>query len=208
MLKFLASLNSVDLLFLIVILLFMLIGIKKGMLQSIFHFSVSVLAVLIAAVGASQLSSMVAESVQPIVSEAIAGQITAGISSGDGILGSIGSMFAATSESAVQSLSDQIASGIMLSLQSTVIHTALFVLIFIFVLLVWTLFIANTKVVDTLPAIKGLDQLFGAICGILIGIVLYLVLLYIANHCGFVQTAEIENSLFLGKVVKFLGILV
>lgn len=208
MLKFLASLNSVDLVFLIVILLFMLMGIKKGMLQSIFHFSVSLLAILIAAVGSGQLSPVVAGSFQPIVSEAIAGQISSGISSGDGILGSIGSMFAATSESAIQSLSDQIASGILLSLQSTVIHTALFVLIFMLVLLVWSLFIANTKVMDTLPVIKGMDQLFGAVCGILIGAVIYLVLLYIGNHCGFIQTSEIESSLFLGKMVKFLGILV
>ncbi len=190
LISFLYRLNGVDWVFLVVVFLFILKGIQKGVLRSIVHLSVTVLAVFIASVGSSLFSPAVASFFEPLVSEAVAEQI------------------ADVSNSSVQTFSNRMASGIMASLQTTVIHIALFALIFALVMLVWSLLNSRVSLLVNLPVVKGLDLVFGAICGGLIGTTIYLVVLYVGNHYGFVQSTAIENSFFLGKLVCLLGILV
>lgn len=178
MLSILLRLNLIDCLFVMISGIMFLYGIKKGMVRTIFYLSTVVIALFLGAIGARVLAPKLAASFAPIVA------------------GSLG-------------LSDASNASVILgALQNTVIRTSLFTVIFLLVILVTALLVANTKVLDSLPKVKGFDILFGALCGVMLGLIVFLTVLYVFNHCGLIATNTVHSSFLLGKIVKFMGIMV
>lgn len=97
------------------------------------------------------------------------------------------------------------AKAVMSTLENTVIRTGLFTVIFLLVLLITALTAAS--MLNSLPKVKGFDILFGALCGVMLGLVVFLTVLYVLNHCGLVATGTVHSSFLLGKIVQFMGIM-
>lgn len=178
MINLLLRLNWIDCAFGMIVLLMLVYGIKKGMVRTIFYLSSVVLALILAAIGARVFSPTLAASFAPIVADSLG-------------------------------MSDSGNAAVILNaLQNTIIRTALFALIFVLVLLMVSLLVSNTKVLDSLPAVKWFDPIFGALCGIMLGSVVFVSVLYIGNHCGLIASDTILHSFLLGKIIRFMGILV
>lgn len=189
MIAFLSSLNWVDLFFCAVCVLFLYTGIQKGLIKTIANTSVVLVAVALSVLGTKRLAPVFSASMGPVVAKAIREQLGGG-------------------EVLSEALSEQAAAAILGALESTLLHIVLFTILFLLVMLLWTLACSNLGFYRAMPAVKGFDQLFGGICGAFLGVILALVMLYIANRFGFIATASLEDSFFVGQLLRIFPFLI
>lgn len=182
MIAFLSSLNWIDAFFCGVCGLFLFTGAQKGLIKTIANTSIVLVAIAISALGAGRLTPVLASSMSPLVAEIIRNRL-----GGEEVLSA--------------ALSQQAADAILGALESTLLHIVVFTILFLLIMLFWTLACANLNFYKAMPAVKGFDQLFGGICGAFLGMILALAMLYMANHFGFVATENIKNSFFVGKLL-------
>lgn len=183
MIAFLSSLNWIDAFFCAVCVLFLLTGAQKGLIKTIANTSMVLVGLAIAVVGAGRLTPVLSASMGPLVAETIRARL-----GGEAVLS--------------EALSQQAAEAILGALESTLIHIVVFTILFLLIMLIWTLACSNLNFYKTMPAVKGFDQLFGGVCGALLGMILALIILYIGNHFGFVSTKNIESSFFVGRLLR------
>lgn len=198
--------NWVDLLFAALVLLFAISGNRSGVLHAVVRMFAMLFAAGIAAVSARLLAPVLTASFQPMVAEAIQEQLVTALNSGEGMLGALGGLVAGSSEELLGTISGQVASSLLGALEGMLFRIMIFTLVFLLVMLIWTALSGTLRVVALLPPVRALDRLLGTICGGVLGVVVAVICLYIANHFGIVTTQTIQSSFIFGKLIKFLPI--
>lgn len=200
------SINWADLLLAVLVLLFAISGSRNGVFHALVRILAMLLATGIASVSAALLAPVLAVSFQPMVASAIQEQLAQGLSSGEGMLGALGGLLVDSSQELLATLSGQIASSLLTALEGTLFRIMVFTLVFLLVMLIWTALSGTLRVLELLPPVRALDRLLGTICGGVLGILVTVLGLYVANHFGLVPTQTLQGSLFFGKLLKFLPI--
>lgn len=201
-----STINWIDLLLAVLVLLFAISGNRNGVLHALVRTLAMLVAAGISSVSAKLLAPVLAASFHPVVAEAIQEQLTDGLSSGDGMLGALGGLFADSSGELLGTVSAQVASALLTALEGTLFRVMIFTLVFLLVMLIWTALSGTLRVLALLPPVRALDRLLGTLCGGVLGVVVTVICLYIANHFGIVSTQTIQSSLIFGKLIKFLPI--
>jgi uncharacterized membrane protein required for colicin V production len=99
-----------------------------------------------------------------------------------------------------ESMASQITSNVMGILQDSIIKTVLFTIIFLLILAIWLYACNYLDIASKFPAAKKGDQLFGLVLGLLKGIIVILIIVYILRHMGILSETTLHSSILIQRV--------
>lgn len=177
-----ANLNVLDYIVIFLLVLFTIVGARRGFARSAAG-TVGILLSLIGAIAcAGTLTPQLTNCLKGVISDTLEAQLSAYLPAGSGLV------------------SSEVASVVMNVLQGTVMKTLTFVMAFLLILVVWLYACNYLNVADRFPAAKNFNQLIGAVCGLVKGIVVVLIALYILNRLGVLPGEAMNGSFLLGKL--------
>lgn len=97
---------------------------------------------------------------------------------------------------------NNIAWGVMSTLQDSIFQTLLFTILFLIGIAIWLYASYHFGLSGKFPEAKKANQFFGVICGLLKGVVVLLIVLYILSHLGILSQATIKKSWIIQSVTS------
>lgn len=207
-----------DLILFLIVLLFAVIGLRRGFVLALCGLLSIVVALAGAKVAADSVSPMVAEAITPRIEAIVETQLVsslndsmeqAGASAKEG-LGGILSIFGnnETYQKVVDQIQSAIQSGMTPSLQSAAASVAqdfaqpaawwiVFAAAFFLVLLLWNLLSKALDLVAKLPVLNLMNRVLGGGMGLLKGLVVIGIICYLILRFGLVTQTEVQDSVFL-----------
>lgn len=213
-----------DLILFLVILLFVGLGVRRGLVLTICGLLSILVALGGAKVAADTVSPMVAEAITPRIATSVAGKLEANVSQSiqdaganaanslDGILSIFG--MGEAGAKLTEQIQDAIQSGLQPSLETAAQSVAkevaqpvawwgVYAVAFGLIVLLWNLITKLLDLVAKLPVLNLANRLMGGGIGLLKGLLIVGLACYLILHFGLVSAAEIQESVFLRFFANF-----
>lgn len=209
-----------DLLIVVILALFMLLGARHGMILTLFGLCGVVVAIVGANLIANALAPVVAQALEPRLSAAVAQQLgealaestpTFELATGaDSVLDGLLGMIQSTDlyQSLVESMTQAVDSGIeqvgqtlgaviAKAIAQSVAHMVLLILGFVLILFLWNMAAQLLNLACRLPVLRSFNRLGGAVLGLVKGGVICLAVVWLLAWLGFVDREAAEGSYLL-----------
>lgn len=177
-----ANLNVLDYIVIFLLVIFTIVGARRGFAKS----AAGTVGVLLSLIGgiicAGTLTPRLTNCLKGVILESLEAQLSAYLPAGSGLV------------------SSEVTGVVMNVLQATVMKSLTFVLAFLVILVLWLYACHYLNAASKFPTAKNFDQLIGAVCGLIKGIVVVLIALYILNKLGIIPSELLRGSFLQGKL--------
>lgn len=205
--------NLFDIVILIAIALFTLMGAKRGLIMTLCGLVVAVLALIGSPIAADALSPMVAEAIRPGLETTIQAAVDEAAANGEEITiqlpeaieesglieillnSEVYQHFAAAVESGVEQGMDNVAAGVAEALSGTLAWFVVYLAAFIGIVIAGNLIARVLDLAALLPGLHFINKSLGGLCGFFKGIVYAVVVVSLAISFGLIPAEHLEGSL-------------
>ena len=211
---------TMDVIVVIILMVAVIYGAKRGLLQSLAGLVIVVMALAGAGIAAGTFTEPITEFVAPMVENRVTEQVEQTVETQLGevewslfeengadstqigmlldLLGldrEVRESLAERAEIAVRDTGATVASAVVQSLVRTVIHGVVFVLAFLLLLLLLKVLLEAMNLVLKLPGLRGLNALGGAAIGLMEGVLLLFLAIWVARRLGVsFETAPLSEA--------------
>ena len=210
----------IDIVILVVLVVFTVLGAKRGLLQSLAGLLIIVAALVGASAAANVLTDPAMEILSPLVERGIEKKVDVAMAeqsvtventSVEELLELIGvddkvlDDLAQRAHDAVRDKGVDIAMAVVESLAYSVIHALLFALAFLTILIVLKLIVKALDLVLLLPVLRTLNRTGGALIGLMEGLLVLALAVWLARHFGYPVEQLSEGSNLIRYIAAHLG---
>lgn len=213
--------NMFDIVILIALAVFTVLGAKRGLIMTLCGLVVAVFALVGAPIAADTLSPAVAAVIQPGLENTIQTAVDEAAASGQEITielpqaieesGLIEALldsdvyqhFAAAVESGVEQGMENVAYGVSVALSDTLSWLLVYILAFVVIIFAGKLIARILDLAALLPGLHFINKSLGGVCGFLKGLIYVAVVASLAAGFGLISPENLENSLLLELFSSF-----